>query len=109
MSCVTDGEHYAHGKTLRECRRALIFKKSDRDVGKYRGIGRDVPHTLDEMAVMYRDITGSCAAGINAFIASLGDGAKEHYTVDEAIGLVTERRAYRHDVFKAFFREGGAG
>lgn len=104
ISCVSDGKgNYAHGKSFGECRRELIFKTTDRDTSKYKGIDRSKQFELIECELMYHVITGSCSTGIGLFVSELGKEIKETYSVNEIIQLVTVKKAYRYDVFVRFW------
>ena len=98
---VTDGEYYAHCKTLRDGIADIAFKKAaDRGADQYRDINLDTVLSVQEMITMYRVITGACRAGAEGFVASLKD-IKDRYTVAEAIALT--KGQYGADHFAAFF------
>ena len=98
---VSDGEHYAHCKNLREGIADIAFKRaSDRGAGQYRGISIDTAMTVEEAKTMYRIITGACRAGTEAFVESLGE-LKEKYTIREMLELT--KGQYNSERFAEFF------
>ena len=102
---VSDGTHYAHCDKLRDGIADLAFKTAaDRGAGQYKGLPLDTELTVDEAKTMYRVITGACRAGTNAFVESLGDTLKEHYTIREMLELT--RGQYNSERFAEFFGEG---
>ena len=99
---VTDGEnHYAHGDTLEEARRDLLYKICDRDKSEYEGLTLDSELPYNEAVECYRVITGACAAGTRNFCENLLPTRKESYTIREIIAL-TEGQ-YGHETFREFF------
>ena len=86
---VTDGEnHYAHGETLKEAKADLIYKINDRDTSLYENLSLDDEVSFEEAIVMYRTITGACAAGTRDFVENrLHKPHKEKYTIREIINL----------------------
>lgn len=99
---VSDGEHYAHCKTLREGIADLAFKRAaDRGADQYKGLDLDTVLTLDEAKAMYRIITGACRAGTEAFAESLGNALKDKYTIREMIEIT--KGQYNAERFAGFF------
>ena len=99
---VTDGEnHYAHGDTLEEARRDLLYKICDRDKSEYEGLTLDSELPYNEAVECYRVITGACAAGTRNFCENILPTRKESYTIREIIAL-TEGQ-YGHETFREFF------
>lgn len=65
---VTDGEHhYAHGDTIEEARKDLVYKICDRDKSEYENLTLDSELTYSEAIECYRVITGACSAGTRQF------------------------------------------
>ena len=61
---VTNGEHhYAHGDTIEEARKDLVYKICDRDKSEYEHLTLDSKLTYSEAIECYRVITGACSAG----------------------------------------------
>jgi hypothetical protein len=102
---VTDGEKFAHGITLKDARKALLFKISDRDVSKYKGVDLSTSMSPAEIIECYRVITGACEFGVREFIISKLNGKlKKSYTIAEVI-KITEN-SYGSETFKNFFKKG---
>ena len=99
---VKSGDFYAHGKTIKEAREALLFKTAGRDTSAYKGMALDTIKSPMEWAVVYSVITGACEYGCKAFMDQKGN-LKKSYTLAEII-KETEG-AYQSDVFKCFFKE----
>ena len=101
---VTDGNgRWAHGDTIKEVKADLIYKISDRNTDKYKGLSLDTRLTFAEAVECYRVITGACAAGTKMFVASLGDEVKEHYTIAEMMEVTKDQ--YGYSTFCEFFRK----
>ena len=83
---VTDGEHNAHGKTIKQARHALLFKKQDRDVSAYRNMPLDTKKSPAEWAAIYHVVTGACEAGCKHFMAQQGK-LKAKYTLAEVLEI----------------------
>jgi len=64
---VTDGEFSAHGSTIEEARKDLVFKKSKVDLTEYKDWKLSDVKTLEELICAYRSITGACSKGTRAF------------------------------------------
>ncbi len=102
---VTDGHgKWAHGDTLEEARKDLIYKISSRDKSKYESMTRDSILTFEEAIECYRIITGACAMGTKHFVEDiLGEkNRKEQYTIAEIIELT--KGQYGANAFAEFFR-----
>ena len=100
---ISDGNHYAHCKTLRDGISDLNFKAAkDRGLEQYRGHNLSTVLDTTEAAAMYRIITGACAAGTQAFIDSLPE-VKDEYSVGEMISLTSGQ--YGADSFREFFKQ----
>lgn len=99
---VTDGNgKFAHGDTIQEAKKDLLYKIGDRDVSAYKGLTHTDILTLEKAIEAYRIITGACAAGTKQFVESLGKLKKE-YTVAEIIDLTAGR--YGNEKFSSFFK-----
>jgi len=83
---ITDGENWAHGKTLKEAKDSLIYKISNRDKSQYKGMTEKTVYTFEEAIKMYRVITGACESGVRDFLETIKD-KKEKYSVKEIIKL----------------------
>lgn len=99
---VTDGEnHYAHGDTIEEARKDLVFKICDRDKSEYENLTLDSELTYNEAIECYRVITGACSAGTRHFCEDILTIKKKKYTIKEIIDLT--KGQYRNETFKDFF------
>lgn len=96
---VYDGEAYAHGKTLKEVKADIIYKRTSRDLSDYKKFTMDSKLPLEECIKMYRSITGACSLGTKEFCSKRK--LKKAYTVREVIE-VTEG-AYGNESLKEFF------
>ena len=78
-----DKGNSAHGITIAEARKDLIYKV----VAKFDG---EIPEsaTGKEWVGIYRAITGSCAAGVKMFVEKTGKSLDKTYTSDEIYKLV---------------------
>jgi hypothetical protein len=97
---VTDGEHSAHGDTIKQARESLLFKKTDRDTSEYDGLSLDDKKTPMEWAVAYHVITGACEYGCKQFMKS--KKLKKQYTLREI--LEETKGAYGYEKFSEFFK-----
>ena len=103
LNVITDGENYAHCKSVQDGINELAFKTaSDRGAEQYRGINIDEPIEQGKAIVMYRVITGACQQGTQRFIDSLGE-LKESYTVREIIEMT--KGQYGGEAFRRFFED----
>ena len=101
---VTDGEnHYAHGDTLDEARKDLVYKICDRDKSEYEHLTFDSKLTYSEAIECYRVITGACSAGTRQFCENILTVKKEKYTIKEIIELTSGH--YGHEKFVDFFND----
>ena len=102
MYVVTDGEnHYAHGKTLEEARKDLIYKICDRDKSDYDHLTPESSLSYAEAVECYRVITGACAAGTRQFCESVLKVKKDSYTIREVMELTQGQ--YGSERFREFF------
>ena len=101
---VTDGEgHYAHGNTLKEAKKDLLYKINDRDTSLYENLSADDEISFEEAIIMYRTITGACSAGTRDFVENrLPKPHKEKYTIREIIDLTDCE--YGNGRLKDFFK-----
>ena len=98
---VSDGEFYAHCKSLREGIADIAFKRAvDRGAEQFKGMSLDTELTVPECVTMYRIITGACRAGSEAFVNSLGE-LKEKYTIKEMLEIT--KGQYNSERFAEFF------
>ena len=97
---VVDGDKCAHGDTIAEARKDLIYKIGNRDKSAYEGMTRDTVLSFEQSIECYRVITGACAAGCRGFVERL-DKVKKSYTIAEIIKL-TEGQ-YGNYELKSFF------
>ena len=101
---VTDGEnHYAHGDTIDEARKDLVYKICDRDKSEYEHLTLDSKLTYSEAIECYRVITGACSAGTRQFCENILTVKKEKYTVREIAELT--RGQYGSETFVDFFND----
>ena len=99
---VTDGEqHYAHGDTMEEARKDLVYKICDRDKSEYEHLTLSSELTYSEAIECYRVITGACSAGTRQFCENILTVKKEKYTIKEMIELTHGQ--YGSEMFKEFF------
>ena len=102
---VTDGNgRWAHGDTIAEARKDLVYKISNRDKSVYESLTLDSELTFGECIQCYRVITGACAAGTRNYVENrLPKPHKEKYTVREMIELTAGE--YGSDTLKEFFKK----
>lgn len=85
---VTDGNgKWAHGDTLKDAKRDLIYKISNTDKSKYNDYTLDTEVTFEEGIEMYRVITGACLFGVKDFVENRLKEIKEIYKVSEIISI----------------------
>jgi hypothetical protein len=98
---VTDGNgKYAHGATIKAAKADLIYKISNRDTSRFKGIARNKKVPFAQAIEMYRTITGACAEGVKSFVQSNGLTEKP-YSPNEIIRLTAGH--YGHKDFVEFF------
>ena len=100
---VTDGlGRWAHGYTIADARKDLIYKISNRDKSAYENLTLDSKLTFEECIECYRVITGACAAGTRDYVENrLPKPHKEKYTIREIIDLTDGE--YGSNALKEFF------
>ena len=103
MYVVGDGNgKWAHGETIDEARKDLIYKISNRDKSAYKNLKLDSVLTFEEAIECYRVITGSCAAGTKDYVENrLPKPHKEKYSIREMIELT--KNEYQGNTFEKFF------
>ncbi len=102
---VTDGENHAHGKTIKEAREALVYKRKDRDTSAYNDFTLDTVVSFADAVKMYRTITGACASGVEYFVKQNQDKKRDKYTVQEIVDMTAGN--WGHDKFVKFFEVTG--
>lgn len=101
---VGDGNgKWAHGNTIKEAKMDLLYKISERDKSKYKGLTLDSVLSYEEAIECYRVITGACSAGTKEFCENELTEKKEYYSIKEIISL-TEWK-YGSIEFKKFFHD----
>jgi hypothetical protein len=81
----TDGVS-AHGKTIKEARESLVYKKIAKFDGKLPQLA-----TGKEWIGIYRAVTGACAEGVRLFVRETNTDLDKSYTPQEIGNLVTGR------------------
>ena len=100
---VTDGNgKYAHGDTIQEAKKDLIYKISNRDKSEYKNLTLNSILSFEDAIECYRVITGACSFGAKDFVENYLVCKKDYYTIREIIDL-TEGR-YGNETFKTFFK-----
>ena len=100
---VTDGNgKYAHGDTIQEAKKDLIYKISNRDKSEYDNLTLDSELSFEEAIECYRVITGACSFGTKDFVENYLTEKKDKYTIREMIKLTKGR--YGNETFKEFFK-----
>ena len=100
---VTDGSgKYAHGDTIQEAKKNLVYKISNRDKSEYESLTLDSVLSFEEAIECYRVITGACSFGTKDFVENYLTDKKDKYTIKEVIELTKGR--YGNEVFKDFFK-----
>ena len=96
---VTDGENYAHGKTLKEARESLIYKITSRDTSEFKVWRLDEIVTKRDAIRAYRAITGACEAGVRTWMEQRK--TPESISIKDIIKLT--EGSYGAREFKEFF------
>ena len=103
VNVVSDGNNYAHCRTIRDGIADLIFKAAkDRGAEQYKTLTPDSVLKTEEAITMYRIITGACQQGTARFVESIGN-LKDEYTVREIIEMT--KGQYGADRFAKYFNE----
>ncbi|MDD6210553.1 MAG: hypothetical protein PUB21_08115, partial [Bacteroidales bacterium] len=101
---ITDGNgKWAHGKTLEEAKKDLIYKIGNRDKSEYKNLTLESELTLEDAIEAYRVITGACSFGTRSFIENKLKDRKEKYKISEIILLT--KGEYGNDQFNKYFDE----
>ena len=95
---VQRGELFAHGNSISDCKKSIIYKISDRDTSKYESMTLDTVLSFEEQVEMYRKITGSCESMTKAFAEKR---EKKDRTIREVIEIT--KGQYNNDVLKKIF------
>ena len=99
---VGDGNgKWAHGDTIEEARKDLLYKISNRDKSKYEDLTLDSVLSYEEAIECYRVITGACSAGTKGFCENELAKKKDYYSIKEIISLTGGK--YGNIEFKKFF------
>lgn len=101
---ITDGAgRWAHGDTIQEARRDLLYKIANRDTSRYKGLTADSELSFQEAIEAYRVITGACAAGTRNFVENIlpESDKKPIYTIAEIIELT--KGHFGANTFAEFF------
>jgi len=103
---ITDGAgRWAHGDTIQEARRDLLYKIANRDTSRYKGLTADSELSFQEAIEAYRVITGACAAGTRNFVENIlpESEKKPTYTIAEIIELT--KGHFGANTFAEFFKK----
>ena len=101
---VGDGNgKWAHGDTIDDAKKDLLYKISNRDKTGYKNLTLDSILSYEEAIECYRVITGACSSGTKGFCENRLGEIKNHYTIREIIEL-TEGE-YGNNEFKDFFQQ----
>ena len=100
---VINGDKAAHGKTIKEAKKDLLYKIANRDTSKYKDWKLTDIKPAEEIIEAYRAITGACFYGTKYFCESIKLPKKA--TIEEAIKITSGQ--YGSDKFKEFFIKGG--
>ena len=99
---VGDGNgKWAHGDTIEEARKDLMYKISNRDKSKYEDLTLDSVLSYEEAIECYRVITGACSTGTKGFCENVLTKKEEFYSIKEIISLT--KGQYGNIEFKKFF------
>ena len=99
---VTNGNgKWAHGSTLNEAKKDLIYKIGNRNKDDYRHLNLDSNLSFEESIEAYRAITGACGFGVRGFVESRLSLKKEKYKISEIISLTSGE--YGSSDFAKFF------
>lgn len=102
---VNDGNgNYAHGDTIKEAKKDLIYKITNKDKSEYEGLTLESILSHKEAIKCYRTITGACSFGAKNFVENIlpQDERKGQYTIAEIIRLT--KRQYGNERFTEFFK-----
>jgi len=100
---VADGNgNFAHGKTIKEAKKSLLYKISNRDTSQYKDLTLNSTLTFGEAIKMYRVITGACEFGTKNFINQNKIDEKKIYTIKEIINITSGQ--YGNQKLQEFFK-----
>ena len=98
---ITNGNHYAHCKDIKDGILDIKFKEAERDLSKYRSLGLDHKMSYEEAVIMYRVITGACSGGTQHFLDTHELSKQKKYSVREIIELT--KGQYGNDRLQEYF------
>ena len=101
---VTDGHgKYAHGYTIQEAKKDLVYKICNRDKSEYESLTLDSTLSFEDAVECYRIITGACSFGTRNFVETIlpDKDKKDAYTIRKMIELT--RGQYGNTTFENFF------
>ena len=100
---------YAHGDTVKQARKALLYKLSEnRDTTPYKAWTLDTSITKRQAIQSYMAITGACETGTRHFVeTTFGDKVPARTTVRNVIEMTAGQ--YGSGVYRNFFTENPTG
>jgi len=96
---VSNGDKYAHGKTIKGAKESLIYKIADRNTDEYKGLTLESEVTFEQGVEMYRKITGSCESMTKQFAEA--NKFKGKKTIQEIINIT--KGQYNNSLLEQFF------
>ena len=98
---VKEGNLFSHGKTIKEAKKSLLYKISDRDTSKFSNLTLKSKLNLRKSIEAYRTITGACEEMTRSFVE---DNMEDRdYTIKELIDLT--KGQYGCETFEEFFNK----
>ena len=98
---VKEGNLFSHGKTIKEAKKSLLYKISDRDTSKFSNLTLKSKLNLRKSIEAYRTITGSCEEMTRSFVE---DNMEDRdYTIKELIKIT--KGQYGCETFEEFFKK----
>lgn len=98
---VSNGDKYAHGRTIKKAKESLIYKIADRNTDQYKSMTLDSEVTFEEGVEMYRKITGSCESQTKVFAEAHRFKGKK--TIKEILEIT--KGQFNHNVITTFFNQ----
>jgi hypothetical protein len=98
---ATNGEHYAHAKSVKLAISDLKFKLVGRDTSWLLDKTIDSVLSIEDAILAYRAITGACSGGVEGFLSTIKEKSK--YTIGEVIELT--KNQYGNTDFVKFFNK----
>ena len=98
---ATNGEHYAHAKSLKLAISDLKFKLVGKDTSWLEDKTIDSVLSIEDAVLAYRVITGACSGGVEGFLATIKEKSK--YSIGEVIELT--KNQYGNTDFVKFFNK----